>query len=139
MTPEKSMIVTHIFVKKLQQADWSTEEAGLEAPSKVCVWVFISSTTEQRSTTSKEVHDVEIDGVFIKPDTNHSAIGKNLRINYKINSTHDTTKTLASILVFLTILENWKPDEIPRQLEQPRVVAFLEQVICKLISTAGYE
>mmetsp|Transcript_51268 Transcript_51268/g.55496 ORF Transcript_51268/g.55496 Transcript_51268/m.55496 type:complete len:212 (+) Transcript_51268:252-887(+) len=78
-----------------------------------------------------------MDGVLIQPDTHHSAIGKNLCINYKINSIHDATKTLASILVFLTNPADWKPGKILHQLEKPRIVAFLEQVICKLASTAG--
>ena len=75
------MIVTHAFVKKLQAANWSTEEAGSEAPSKICVEVFTSSTTEQRSTTSKEVHDVEMDGQLNQPELQRSIISKNLCIN----------------------------------------------------------
>ena len=62
MVLQKSMIITHVLVKKLQAADWSTEEAGSEAPSKICVGVFTPSTTEQRSTASKEVYDVKMDG-----------------------------------------------------------------------------
>mmetsp|Transcript_65509 Transcript_65509/g.73331 ORF Transcript_65509/g.73331 Transcript_65509/m.73331 type:complete len:109 (+) Transcript_65509:127-453(+) len=108
------MIVTHDFLKKLQQANWSTEEVGSEAPSKICVGVFILSTTEQRSTTSKEVHDVEMDRVLIQPDNHRSVIGKNLCINYKINSTYDTTRTSALILAFLTNLADWKPGKVLR-------------------------
>ena len=70
MVPDKPMTITHAFVKKLQAADWSTEEAGSEAPSKICVEVFTPSTTEQRSTTSQEVHDVEMDG-WLRQSENH--------------------------------------------------------------------
>ena len=68
MVPDKPMIITHALVKKLQSADWSTEEAGIEAPSKICIGVFIPSTVEQRSTTTQEVHDVKMDGQLSQPD-----------------------------------------------------------------------
>mmetsp|Transcript_57216 Transcript_57216/g.63920 ORF Transcript_57216/g.63920 Transcript_57216/m.63920 type:complete len:107 (+) Transcript_57216:1-321(+) len=104
MTPIKTMIVTHVFVKKLQAVDWSTEKAAAGAPLTICVGVFTPSIKEQRSTTSKEVHDVTMDGVLIQPSTHCSETNKNLCTSYKINSTHGATKTLAVILAFLTNL-----------------------------------
>ena len=109
MVPKKSLIITHVLVKKIQAVDWSTEEAGSEAPSKICVGVFTLRTTEQRSTTSREVHDVKMDGQLNQPDNQRSAVGKNLCINYKINSTYNAIKTLAAMLAFPTNLADWKP------------------------------
>ena len=136
MTPDKAIVVTHALLKKLQAADWSTEEAGSKTPSKICVGVFTPSTIDQRSTAFKEVHDVKMDGQLNQLDNQCSAIGKNLCINYKINSTYDATKTLASILAFLTNLADWKPGKVRHQREKPRIVAFLEHIICKLVSMA---
>ena len=130
MVPNKPMIITYAFVKKFQAADWSTEEAGAEAPSKICVGAFTPSTTEQRRTTSQQVHDVEMDGWLKQSDNHRSAIGKDVCINYKINSIHDAIRTLAAILAFLTNLTDWEPAQSPRQKEQPKLVDFMEQVIC---------
>jgi len=53
MVSKHLMIITHVLVKKLKAANWSIEEAGSEAPSKIYVGVFTPSTTEQRSIASK--------------------------------------------------------------------------------------
>ena len=98
MTPDKPTVGTHVLVKKLQEADWSTEKAGSEAHLKICVGAFNPSTKEQRTKTAKEVHNVEIDGVLDQPNTHRSAIGKTLCINYRINNTLDAFKILALIL-----------------------------------------
>ena len=66
-----------------------------------------------------------------------SAIRKTLRSSYKINSVQDATKTLASLLATLTNLAGWKPNRAARQANQPKVVAFLEQVIKKLVRQQG--
>ena len=43
---------------------------------------------------------------------------------------------MAAILAFLTNLAEWKPAQSPRQ-KQPKLVDFLEQVICQLVSPSG--
>ena len=53
--PEKSLILNHVFVKKIQAADWSTEEARAKGPSRICVRVFTSISTDQRSSTVLKV------------------------------------------------------------------------------------
>ena len=80
-----------------------------------------------------------MDGLLNQPEHQRSAIGKNLCINYKITSTYDAIKTLAGLLAFLTNLVDWKLGQSPCQPEQPKIVAFLEQVILRLVSTAGYD
>ena len=37
---KKTLSWSHVLVKKMQSADWSTEEAGEEGPSSLCVGVF---------------------------------------------------------------------------------------------------
>ena len=44
---------------------------------------------------------------------------------------------MAALLAFLTNLVDWQPGRSPRQPEQPKLVEFLEQVLHKLVSTAG--
>jgi len=46
MTPDKTMVVTHVFMKKLQTAKWSTDKAGVEAPLTICVGILTPSTKE---------------------------------------------------------------------------------------------
>jgi len=55
------------------------------------------------------VHEVEMDGQLRQSEIHCSVIGKNLPINYKINSTYDAIKTLEALLAFLTNLADWKP------------------------------
>ena len=124
-------------MKKMQSADWSTEEAGEEVPSSLCVGVFTPVSKDQQSAIIDAVHDVEMDGRLDQPAHARSAIGKNLHISYKISSTNDATKTLASLLATLSNLAGWKPGRSPRQANQPKVVGFLEQVIKKLDLTQG--
>ena len=121
----------------MQSADWSTKEAEEEGSSRICVGVFTLISSDQRSSTVLAVHDVEMDGLLNQPAREHSTIGKNLRISYKINSTHNATKTLTSLLAFITNLALYKPGRSPRQANQPKLVEFLEQVIQKLFSTVG--
>ena len=85
LVPEKSLTMTHVLVKQFQAADWSTEEAGSEGQSRICVGVFTPTLTEQKSSILREVHDVEMDGLLNQPEHQRSTIGKNLCINYKIN------------------------------------------------------
>ena len=85
--------MTHVIVKKLQASDWSTEEAGSEAPSKICVGVSNASKTEHRSTTAREVHDVEMDGLLNQPDNQYSAIG-----NFFVSITRSIAPTMLSRL-----------------------------------------
>ena len=66
-----------------------------------------------------------------------SAIGKTLFVSYKITSTNEAVKTLASLLATLTNLVGWKPGRSLRQANQPKIVAFLKQVIRKLVSAQG--
>ena len=113
MVPEKSLIMTHVLVNKFQAAVWLTEEVGSEAPSKIFVGVFTPIKIEQRSSTLLQVHDVEMDGLLNQPEPQHSAIGKNICISYKITSTYDATKTLAALLAFLTNLTDWQPGRSP--------------------------
>ena len=54
-----------------------------------------------------------------------------------ITNTHDTTKTFALLLAFFTNLAGWQPGRSPCQTNQPKLVKFLEQIIQKLVSTAG--
>ena len=70
-----------------------------------------------------------MDGLLSQPAHKRNAIGKNLCISYKITSTHDATKTLASLTAFLTNLADWQPGRSPRQANQPKLIEFLEQVI----------
>ena len=65
-----------------------------------------------------------MDGRLKQSDNHRSAIGKDVSINYKINSTYDVIKTLATILAFITNLADWKPAQSPRQKEQPKMVDF---------------
>ena len=122
----------------MQLTDWSTKEAGEEGPSGICVGVITPISLDQRSSTVLAVHDVEMDGLLNQPAHERSAIGGNLRISYKINSTQDATKILASLLAFITNLAGWKLGRLPCQANQPKLVQFLEQVIQKLVSTAGH-
>ena len=134
---EKSLILNHVFLEKIQTADWSTEEAGAEGPSRICVGVFTPISTDQRSSTVLEVHNVEMDSLLNQPAHERSAIGENLCISYKITSTHDATKTLALLLAFLSNLVGCQPVQSARQANQPKLVQFLKRVIQKLVSTAG--
>ena len=83
------------------------------------------------------VHNVEIECRLDNPAHARSAIGKTLHISYKILSTNKAVKTLASLLATLTNLAGWKPGRSPRQANQPKIVAFLEQVIKQLVSAQG--
>ena len=74
--PNKPAIVTHVLLKKLQLVDWSTEEVGSEASSKVCVGVHTTRLKEQRARTAEEVHDVEMDDAPNPPNIKQSAIKK---------------------------------------------------------------
>ena len=123
-------------MKKLQSADWSTEEAGEEGPSSLCVGVFTPVSKDQQSAIVEAVHDVEMDCQLNNPAHARSAIGKTLHSSYKINSVQDATKTLASMLATFTNLADWKPNRSSRPT-QPKIVAFLEQVIKKLVSQQG--
>ena len=76
--PKKSLTLSYVFVKKIQAVDCSTEEAGAEGPSRICVGVFTLISTVQWSSTVLKVHDVEIDGLLNQPEYQRSAIGKNL-------------------------------------------------------------
>ena len=134
---KKTLAWSHVFVKKMQSADWSTEEAGEEGPSSLCVDVFTPVSSDQQTFIINAVQDVEMDGLLDQPAHARSVIRKNLRISYKISSTHDATKTLASLLATLSNLAGWKPGQSPRQANQPKVVDFLEQVMKKLVSTQG--
>ena len=78
-----------------------------------------------------------MDGRLSQPDHQRSAISKDVRINYKISSIHDAIKTLATMLALVTNLADWKPAQSPRQKQQPKLVNFLEQVICQLVSPSG--
>ena len=78
------------------------------------------------------MHDVEMDGVLNQPDTQQSAIGKK-----SYNTTYNAIKLLALILSWMTNLAAWNPGIVPCQANQPKIVFFLEQVICKLVSRAG--
>ena len=72
----KLLILNHVFVKKIQSADWSTEEAGAEGPLQICVGVFTQISMDQRSSTVLEVHNVELDSLLNQPAHERSAIGK---------------------------------------------------------------
>ena len=45
--PDKTLIWSHILLKKLQAADWSTDAAGKERPSQICLRVFTLITANQ--------------------------------------------------------------------------------------------
>ena len=103
-------------MKKLQSADWSTEEAGDEGPSSLCVGVFTPVSKDQQTAIVVEaVHDVKMDCQLDNPAHARSAIGKTLRSSYKINSVQDATKTMTSLLATLTNLAGWKPNQVPCQ------------------------
>ena len=116
-------------MKKLQSADWSTKEAGDEGLSSLCVGVFTPVSRDQQTAIAEAVNDVEMDSQLNNPVHARSAIGKNLRTSYKISSIWEAIKTLASLLATLTNLAGWKPNQVLRQANQPKVVAFLKQVI----------
>ena len=118
-------------------ADWATKEAGAEGPSRICVEESTPISLDKRRSTVLEVHNVQMDGLLNQPAHKRSANGKNLCISYKITSTHNATKTLDSLLAFLTNLAGWKPGQSPCQANQAKLVKFLEQAIQKLVSTAG--
>ena len=94
---DKPAVVTHVFPNKLKLADWSTEKAGAEGLSKICVGVFAPSSKEHRARAAEEVHNVEMDGVLNQPETQQSAIRKTLTVSYRINSIYDAIKTLVTI------------------------------------------
>ena len=123
-------------MKKIQEVDWSTEEAGAEGPLRICVGVFNLISTDKWSSTVFEMHNVEMNSLLNKPAHECSTIGKNLGISYKITGAHDATKTLEALLVFLSNLAGWQPSWSSCQPNQPKLVEFLEWVIQKLILTA---
>ena len=97
--------------------------------------VFTPVSRDQQAAIAEAVHDVEMNSQLNNPAHARSAIGKTLRTSYKINSVHNATKTLAPLLTTLTNLAGLKPNQVPRQANQPKVVAFLEQVMKKLVSS----
>ena len=113
-------------MKKLQSADWSTKEAGDEGPSSLCVGVFTPVSRDQQAAIAEAVHDVEMDLQLNNPAHARSAIRKTLCTSYKISSVGEAVKTFASLLATLTNLAGWKPNQSPRQVNQPKVVTFLE-------------
>ena len=72
--PENAAVVTHVFLLKLKLADWSTENAGSEVPSKICVGVSTPRSKKQRDRTAVELHNVEMDGVLNQPNTQRNVI-----------------------------------------------------------------
>ena len=135
--PDKTMIWSHIMLKKLQAADWSTDAAGDERPSQICLGVFTPLSAYQRSSIERSVFEVKMDGQLNQPSHERVAIGKNLRICYKINTIHAAAKTVASLLGFITNLADWNPARSPNIGNQPKLIGFLEQVLLKLASTQG--
>ena len=57
--------------------------------------------------------------------------------NNRLFTTHDNTKYLVALLAFISNLADWQSGRSPRQPNQTKLVEFLEQVIQKLVSTAG--
>ena len=53
-----TLVWSHILMKKLQSADWSTKEAGEEGPSSLCVGVFTPVLRDQQTAIAEAVHDV---------------------------------------------------------------------------------
>ena len=135
--PDKSMIWSHIMLKKLQAADFSTEAAGDERPSQICLGVFTPLTADQRDSIERAVFEVEMDGQLDQPVHERVAINKNLRICYKINTIHSAAKTIASLLGFVTNLADWNPARTPNCGNKPKLIWFLEQVLLQLASTQG--
>ena len=133
-----TLVWSHVLVKKMQSADWSTREAGDEGPSSLCVGVFTPVSRDQQAAILEAVYDVEMDCWLNNSAHAHSGIGKTLRSSYKITTVNKAVKTLASLLATLTNLVGWKPGWSPRQANQPKIVAFLEQVIKKLVSEQGH-
>ena len=80
-----------------------------------------------------------MDSQLNNPVHARSAIGKNLRTSYKISSVREAVKTLASLLATLTNLAGWRPNQSPRQANQPKIVTFLELVIQKLVGRQGHD
>ena len=74
--PKKSLIWSHVLVKKLQTADWSTEKAGVKRPSQICVGVFTPLSSDQWILTKQAVYDVEMDGLLNQPAHKRSTIWK---------------------------------------------------------------
>ena len=99
--------------------------------------MFTPLTVDQRKSVERDVFEVETDTQLDQPAHARVAIGKNLRINYKINTVHQAAKTVASLLGFLTNIADWNPARSPNIGNKPKVIDFLEQVLLKLASTAG--
>ena len=134
---KRTLTWSHVVGKKIQSAGWSTNKAGEEGSSSLCVGVFTPVLKDQQSVIKDVVHDAEMGCRLDNPAHARSAIRKTLCISYKILSTNKAVKTLALLLAILTNLTGWKPGQLPRQANQPKIVDFLEQVIKKLVSAQG--
>ena len=99
--------------------------------------MFTPVLKDQQSAIMDAVHNVKMDCRLDNPAHARSAIRKTLCISYKITTINEAVKILASLLATLTNLAGWKPGRSPRQANQPKIVAFLEQVIKKLVSERG--
>ena len=72
---KQTLAWSHVFLKKMQSADWSTEEAGEEGSLRLRVGVFTPVSKDKQSAIIDAVHDVGMDGQLDQPAHARSAIG----------------------------------------------------------------
>ena len=88
------------------------EKTGSEAPSNIYVGVYTTCKKNRGPGRPVKVLYVEMDGVLNQPNTQRSAIGKNLPSRDKIKNTYKAIKTLVSIMSCMTFLTASKSCEV---------------------------
>ena len=135
--PSVAAIITWALTKKLQLCDFSTNVPYAESPTLISIACFTLNSSAARAQEISELEYVNMDKHLEQAVQHEAAIGCTITKSYKIYSVHDTMKTLAVFLKFLTNLADWKPGAGEQELEKPEYCNFLENVITKLVSRNG--
>lgn len=80
------MIITHILVQKLQAAEWTTVNSGLESQTTLSIGIFTPTSKAMREQIAMGVEDVSMNKPLDQAVQHCSAINRTLTKSYKIKA-----------------------------------------------------